>query len=87
MKNILSCLLVIVIFGVIFIVVILYIDELVNYVVVEPEPKPHTIVELQLYLGVEPDGVIGPNTITAYEQYSFNENAAPFHTETGAPEK
>lgn len=51
-----------------------------------PEPKPPTITELQQFLGVEDDGVIGPITIKAYEQYSFNQYAAPYFTVGGGKE-
>lgn len=63
-----------------------------NCFVAEPEPKVvvemrvPTIPELQEFLEVEPDGVIGPQTIKAYEQYTFNQYAAPYFTATGKPE-
>ena len=50
-----------------------------------PEPEPPTIAELQQFLGVEADGIIGKQTIKAYEEYSFNKYAAPYFTASGAP--
>ena len=49
------------------------------------ECKPHTIEQLQAFLGVEVDGVIGKDTIAAYEQYSFTAYATRYMTASGAP--
>jgi len=51
-----------------------------------PEPfKPPAIPELQPFLQVEDDGIIGTKTIKAYEEYTFNQYANKFMTKSGGP--
>ena len=46
---------------------------------------PMSITELQAILGAKPDGIVGPETIGLWEQYSFNRYAARYMTPSGGP--
>ena len=56
----------------------------------EPQPRIMSIIELQEAVGAEPDGIVGPDTIAAWQQYErdviFNEYAAPYFTKSGGKE-
>lgn len=55
-----------------------------------PEPKPcplPSIIDIQRAVGAEPDGIVGPETISKWEIAYANQEAKQFMTPSGGPRK